>query len=120
MAGDEHRQGREKGRGDLSPLPCSLGAADLVTNCFSLCKLIMNYLVQRDEKQGPYRTCANFLHGLLNARGTGFVRMEGDARKGGFGSTRLQSTSLPLSQLHMEESRTDLKLKLKLKLNDRR
>lgn len=39
-------QGREKGReGDLSLLPCSLGAADLVTNCFSLRKLITNYLI---------------------------------------------------------------------------
>lgn len=54
MAGErETRQGREEGREDLSPLPCSLGAADLVTNCLSLCKSIMDDLVWKTEKQLP-------------------------------------------------------------------
>lgn len=46
MAGErETRQGREEVRegGSLSPLPCSLDAADLVTNC----------LVWKTEKQLP-------------------------------------------------------------------
>lgn len=115
------RQG-EKGRGGpvaaaLLPRCCRLG-----DELFLSLQIDNGWFgPEKSETSANVDSVPNFLHMLLNVGGPVFVRPEGDARKGGFGSTPPQPTPNRVNCTGKKSSRSDVKLMPKLKLmNGRR